>query len=131
MKKDIQVLLVDDNQDVCDRLQILLQSEKEIDVVGSVCKSEDTLSQIERLSPDVVLMDVKMPGINGVELTRQVRQKYQSCKVIMLTMYEEYRTEALNAGATGYLLKGTKRDELVGAIRFACEVSSPHNLTIC
>ena len=121
MKKDIQVLVVDDHQCVCEELQRLLQSEKEIEVVGQVCKSEEALSQIEMLSPDVVLMDIKMPGIDGIELTRQVKQKYHSCNVIMLTMYDEYRTEAINAGAIGYLLKDVKRDELVGAIRFACE----------
>ncbi|MFC1932448.1 response regulator transcription factor [Chloroflexota bacterium] len=129
MKKDIQVLLVDDHQVVCEGLQRLLESEKEINVVGQVCNSEKALSQIEMLSPDVVLMDVKMPGIDGIELTRRVKQKYHSCNVIILTWYDEYRTEAAKAGAIGYLLKGMNRDELVGAIRFACEGRSPLNLS--
>ena len=128
--KEIQVLIVDDNQDICASLQRLLHSEQEIEVLGQVCKSEEALSQIEMLSPDVVLMDIKMPVINGIELTRQVKQKYHSCNVIILTMYDEYRTEALNAGAIGYLRKDIKRDELVGAIRFAYEGGSRLNLSL-
>ena len=120
MEKDIHVLLVDDHQVVCDRLQRLLESEKEIEVVGQVCNSEEALYQIGILSPDVVLMDIKMPGIDGIELTRQVKQKFPSCNVIILTMYDEYLTETLKAGATGYLLKDSKREELVRAIRLAC-----------
>ena len=129
MNKKIQVLVVDDNQDICETLQHLLQSENGIEVVGHVCKSEEALSQIEMLSPDVVLMDVKMPVIDGLELTRQVKLKYQSCNVIMFTMYNEFRAEAINAGAVGYLLKGAKREELIRAIRFACVGYSTPNVS--
>jgi DNA-binding NarL/FixJ family response regulator len=68
-------------------------------------------------SPNIVLMDIKMPGVDGIELTRQLKQKYPDCNVIMLTLYDEYLNQAMEAGASGYLLKDIKREELAEAIR--------------
>jgi CheY-like chemotaxis protein len=68
-------------------------------------------------SPDIVLMDIKMPGVDGIEITRMLKQKYPQCKVIMLTLYDEYLNQAMEAGARGYLLKDIRREELADAIR--------------
>ena len=75
-------------------------------------------------------MDIKMPGVDGIELTRQIKQIQPSCNVIMLTFYEEYLTQAIEAGATGYLLKDIKREELVRAIRAASQGRSSLNLSL-
>lgn len=117
MGKDIRVLLVDDHQVVRDGLRSMLGQEEDMEVVGQSANSEEALSQVETLSPNIVLMDIKMPGVNGIELTRQVKQKHPSCNVIMLTLYDEYLTQAIKAGAVGYLLKDIKREELAQAIR--------------
>jgi DNA-binding NarL/FixJ family response regulator len=117
MEKDIQILVVDDHQVVREGLRRLLEQEEDIELVGQGANSEETLIQVEMLSPNIVLMDIKMPGMNGIELTRQVKQKYPSCKVIMLTLYDEYLNQAIEAGASGYLLKDIKREELAQAIR--------------
>ena len=117
MKKDIQILIVDDHQVVRDGLQHMLAREEDMEVVGQGADSEETLSQLERLSPNIVLMDIKMAGMDGIELTRRVKQKQPSCNVIMLTLYDEYLTHAMEAGAKGYLLKDAKREELTQAIR--------------
>jgi len=117
MKKDIQILVVDDHQVVREGLRRLLEQEEDMEVVGQSANSEETLFQVEILSPNIVLMDIKMPGVNGIELTRQVKQKRLSCNVIMLTLYDEYLTQAMEAGAKGYLLKDIKREELAQAIR--------------
>ena len=117
MKKDIRILLVDDHQVVREGLQHMLNQEEDIEVLGQSANAEEALLQLEVFSPNIVLMDIKMPGVNGIELTRQMKEKQPSCNVIMLTLYDEYLTEAFEAGAAGYLLKDAKRAELTKAIR--------------
>ena len=117
MKKDIQILLVDDHQVVRDGLQHMLGREEDMEVVGQGANSKEALSQVEELSPNIVLMDIKMPDVDGIELTRRLLEKQPSCKVIMMTLYDEYLSEAIDAGAAGYLLKDIKRAELTQAIR--------------
>ncbi len=117
MKKDIQILLVDDHQVVRDGLQHMLGQEEDMEVAGQSASSEEALSQVEKLSPNIVLMDIKMPGEDGIEVTRRLLAKQSSCKVIMLTLYDEYLAQAMEAGAAGYLLKDIKRAELAQAIR--------------
>jgi DNA-binding NarL/FixJ family response regulator len=116
-KENIQILLVDDHRVVRDGLQHMLEQEDDLRVVGQGADGEETLEQIEKLSPDVILMDIKMPGVDGIELTRQVKRKYPACNVIMLTLYDQYLSQAMDAGASGYLLKDIKCDELASAIR--------------
>lgn len=117
MNDKIQILVVDDHQVVREGLRHLLGSEEDMEFVGQGANSEEALFQLELLSPDVVLMDIKMPGMDGIELTKLVKEKCPSCNVIMLTLYDQYLTRAMAAGATGYLLKDTKREELAQAIR--------------
>ncbi len=117
MNKDIRILLVDDHQVVREGLRHMLAQEVDMEVVGQAANSEETLSHVKMLSPNIVLMDIKMSGMDGVELARQVKQKHPSCNVIMLTLYDEYLTQAMEAGAVGYLLKDIKREELTQAIR--------------
>jgi len=117
MKKDIRILLVDDHQVVREGLQHMLNQEEDMEVVGQSANGEEALSQVEMLSPNIILMDIKMPGIDGIELTRQLKEKQPFCNVIMLTLYDEYLAEAMEAGAVGYLLKDAKRAELTQAIR--------------
>jgi len=117
MNKDIRILLVDDHQVVREGLQHMLKQEEDMEVVGQSANSEEALSQLETLSPNIVLMDIKMPGVDGIELTRQLKEKQPFCNVIMLTLYDEYLAEAIEAGAAGYLLKDAKRAELTNAIR--------------
>lgn len=117
VRGNIQILLVDDHRIVRDGLQHMLEQESDFEVVGQGADGAETLSQIENLSPDVVLMDIKMPGVDGIELTRQVKRKFPACNVIMLTLYDQYFNQALEAGASGYLLKDIKCDELASAIR--------------
>ncbi|MBI2850746.1 MAG: response regulator transcription factor [Chloroflexi bacterium] len=117
MKKSIRILLVDDHQVVRDGLQHMLEQEEDFEVVGQGANSEETLSRIGELSPDVVLMDIKMAGMDGIELTKQVKRRYPLCNIIMLTLYDQYLTQAMEAGASGYLLKDIKRRELSQAIR--------------
>ena len=126
----IRILLVDDHQVVREGLRRMLELEEDTEVVGEASNVDEALEQADRLNPDIVLMDIEMPGKDGVEATRLLKEKQATCEVIMLTLYEEYLVQAIEAGAAGYLLKDVKRDELVRAIRAAHEGRSPLNISI-
>jgi len=121
----IRIMLVDDHQVVREGLRRMLELEPDLEVVGEVGDPKEVLTKAEQLSPEVILMDIKMPGIDGIELTRQLKEKMPTCNVLMLTLYDEYLAQAIKAGAVGYLLKDVKREELVRAIRTVHEGRSP------
>ena len=115
----IKVLLIDDHAILLDGLRSLLELEKDINVVGEFISGYDAMLKIKELQPDVILMDINMPDINGIEMTTAVKKKYPDLKVIMLTMHnhEEYFLAAIREGADGYLLKDAPSDEVINAIR--------------
>lgn len=117
--KPVKIMIVDDHLVIREGLRQLLQIEDNFSVVAEAENGMDCLSLLETHHPDVVLMDVRMPGITGIETARIVCKKYPGIKVIMLTMYEDsqYVTEAMKAGAKGYILKNVKRDDLICAIQ--------------
>ena len=98
---------------------MLLKLEPDIEVVGTAEDGDEVVAMVAKKRPDLVLMDLKMPVLNGVEATRQIRTKHPDVKVLVLTTYDddEWVFDAIKAGASGYLLKDTPRDELVKAIR--------------
>lgn len=126
----VRILVVDDQQVVREGLRRMLELEPDFRVVGEAAEAKEVLTQVESLSPAIILMDIKMPGVDGIELTRQIKAKCPSCHIIMMTLYDEYLPQAIEAGATGYLLKDIKREELVKAIRTAHEGRSPLNLSL-
>jgi DNA-binding NarL/FixJ family response regulator len=127
MSKDIRILLVDDHEIVRHGLRRMLELEEDIKVVGDCADADEAFFQAEMLSPDIVLMDIKMPERDGVETARLLKEKQPACEIIMLTMYDEYLTQAIEAGAVGYLLKDVKRDELLRAIRAVYQGRLPLN----
>ena len=117
MEKDIRILLVDDHVVVREGLKHMLGHEEDMEIVGESVNGEEALSQVETLFPNIVLTDIKMPVMDGIELIRYLKEQYASCNVIVLTMYDEYLAPAMEAGARGYLLKDIKVEELTQAIR--------------
>jgi DNA-binding NarL/FixJ family response regulator len=115
----IRLLLVDDQALFREGLHTLLSVHDEVQVVGEAANGEEALQQVARLSPDVVLMDVRMPVLDGVAATRQICRAYPASRVIMLTTFDddEYVFEGLRAGAAGYLLKDVSSGKLLEAIR--------------
>lgn len=115
----IKVLVVDDHTVVRDGLCSLLNAQEDIKVVGVAADGREALKEAERLHPDVVLMDVAMPRLNGIEATRRFRKVLPSIKVLILSMHQsgEYVHRALEAGAWGYLLKESAGPEVAAAIR--------------
>ena len=115
----IRLLLVDDHQIVRAGLRMLFAAEPDMEIVGEADNAEEALEAVRTLEPDVVLMDVAMPGISGIEATRRIRQADPDVVVLALTMHEDeqYFFEMLNAGASGYMPKRAAPDDLVSAIR--------------
>ncbi len=115
----IRLLLVDDHQVVRAGLRMLFQAEKDMEIVGEVGSGEEALKAAHELKPDVVLMDVVMSGMSGIEATRRIKEANPDAAVLALTMHEDeqYFFEMLQAGASGYVPKRAAPDDLVSAIR--------------
>lgn len=115
----IRVLVCDDQAVVCDGLEMILNADPEIEVVGTAYDGAEAVEQVSRAHPDVVLMDLKMPGMNGIQATREIRQKAPDTKVLVLTTFgdDEWVFDAIRSGAAGYLLKGASRQDLVRAVK--------------
>lgn len=115
----IRVLLAEDQAMVRGALAALLRLESDIDVVGSVADGETAWREVQRLAPDVLVTDIEMPHLTGLELAQRVKDAGQSCKVVILTTFARagYLRRALDAGASGYLLKDAPADRLAEALR--------------
>ena len=117
----IRVLLVDDEQLVRSGFRLILESERDIEVVGEAGNGAEAVARTRELDPDVVLMDIQMPGMNGLDATREITAlgREDTSRVLILTTFEvdEYVYEALRAGASGFLLKRTPAADLVAGIR--------------
>ncbi|WP_030203064.1 response regulator transcription factor [Streptomyces sp. NRRL S-87] len=115
----IRVLLVDDHQVVRRGLRTFLEVQDDIEVVGEAGDGEEGVARAEELRPDVVLMDIKMPGTDGIDALRRLRERGNPARVLIVTSFTEQRTvvPALRAGAAGYVYKDIDPDALAGAIR--------------
>jgi two-component system response regulator NreC len=113
------VLLVEDHTIVRKGLRSLLESEADIRVVGEAENGREAIEKVEELRPDVVVMDISMPGLNGLEATRQIKKRFREVQVLVLTVHtsEEYILQILRAGASGYLIKQAAPAELISAIQ--------------
>lgn len=115
----IKLVLADDHAVVRSGLRMLLQAQPDMEIVGEAESGTQALAQVRQLKPDVILMDIQMPGMSGIEATRQIKEAFADTAVLALTMHEDdqYFFEMLQAGASGYLPKRAAPDELVRAIR--------------
>ena len=123
----ISVLLVDDHPVVIEGLRRLLEAAGDIDVTGTAHDASQALERARTLRPDVILLDLRMPGATGIQATRRLREQEFGGAVILLTSYgdQAYVRQALEAGADGYLLKSTPADELIESIRSAARGRRP------
>jgi DNA-binding NarL/FixJ family response regulator len=114
----IRVLICDDQEVVSEGLRAILSTAHNIQVIGVANDGQQAIELTEQLFPDVVLMDLKMPVINGIQATRTIRARFPGVRVLVLTTYDfdEWVLDAVRSGASGYLLKDTPRDQLVTAI---------------
>jgi len=121
MSDQIRVLIADDHTLIREGLQAVLAQEPDISIVGHAASGADALALAKELAPDVILMDVRMPGMDGVEATRRIKAEVPGAKVVILTVYQddEYLFNAVKAGAVGYILKDVSPEQLVHAVRLA------------
>jgi DNA-binding NarL/FixJ family response regulator len=122
----IRVLLADDQSLVRAGFRMILKAEPDIEVVGEANDGREAVAQAESLNPDVVLMDIRMPALDGIEATRQITDRNPSARVLVLTTFDldEYVYESLRAGASAFLLKDAKEQQLVAAIRVVADGGS-------
>ncbi len=115
----IRVMVVDDHTIVREGVHILLEAQSDIEVVGEAADGQEALVRARELQPEIALVDIAMPGMSGLELTRALKRERSQISVIILTMYEsdEYFFQVLDAGASGYVLKKAASADLVAAIR--------------
>ncbi len=115
----IKLLICDDQYVVREGLKAIFEADTDLHVVGTAADGAEALELLPHLRPDLVLMDLKMPVMNGVQATRHIRQKYPDVKILVLTTYDadDWVFDAIRSGAAGYLLKDTQREALIAAIK--------------
>ena len=123
----IKVLICDDQDVVCEGLRAILSTAPSIEVVGTASDGAEAVEMIALKKPEVVLMDLKMPGMNGIQATRRISELYPGVRVVILTTYDadEWVFDAIRSGAAGYILKDTPREGLVNAIQNAAAGKNP------
>ncbi|MDX2190531.1 MAG: response regulator transcription factor [Bacteroidota bacterium] len=128
----IRLIIADDHRLIRDGLKSLLKNEKEIEIVDEVEDGLELLEKLETVKADVVLMDVSMPKLNGIESTIRLSEEYPHVKVIMLSMHEEpeYILKCVQSGAYSYLLKNVEKEELINAIVKASQGQKYFNATV-
>ncbi len=119
MDDPIRVLIADDHTIVRSGIRLLLDAEPDFQVVGEACDGSEAVRLAETLHPGVILMDIAMPGMDGMQATREIKRRWPSINILVLTMHrtDEYFFEMLKAGASGYVLKGAHPSELIQAVR--------------
>ncbi|HEX9074917.1 MAG TPA: response regulator transcription factor [Anaerolineae bacterium] len=115
----IRIVVADDHTIVREGVRLLLDAQADMEVIGEAADGQQALTQVRKLKPDVALIDISMPVLNGLEATRAIKSEYPQVHVIVLTMYEsdEYFFQVLDAGASGYVLKKAASADLAAAIR--------------
>ena len=122
----IKVLVVDDHHVVREGLRRILELDSEVEVIGEARSGEEAIAKATALSPDVIIMDLKMPGIDGVTATREIKQRLPQTNILVLTLYaEDFVKQAVEAGVSGYLLKDSDSEQITKAIHQVYDGLSP------
>jgi DNA-binding NarL/FixJ family response regulator len=129
MAQPIRVLIADDSTHARDGLRALLAIQPEVEVVGEAANGEEAVRLIAECQPDVVLMDLHMPVLDGIQATRLIKQRWPAITVVVLTMYVVEQSVALAAGADAFMIKGSAPERLLTAIGVGADVKSLFHLS--
>jgi two-component system response regulator DesR len=116
MDKSTRLILADDNPHARHGLRAILSSHSNLDVVGEASQGDEAIALVETLQPEVALLDVRMPKTDGIQAARTIKNRWPKVRVVLISMYTDYKEEALAAGADAFLVKGCPAGELVIAI---------------
>ena len=116
MQERCKVLIADDNERARNGIRALLAMRQEIEIVGEAADGQEAVQMVRESRPDVVLMDARMPHMDGLEATRQIKDRWPEIRVVVVSMYATHRTQALAAGADRFLSKGCRVEELLSSI---------------
>jgi DNA-binding NarL/FixJ family response regulator len=116
MDKSTRLILADDNPHARHGLRAMLSAHSNLEVLGEATQGEEAIALVETLQPDVALLDVRMPKADGIQATRTIKNRWPKVRVVLISMYADYKEAALAAGADAFLVKGCPADELITVI---------------
>ena len=117
MSERTRILIVDDSQSFRKGMKALLEIQPDMQVAGLAPTGQKGLELIEALHPDLILLDAQMPGLSGMEVTQEIKKKWPEIKVILMTMYVDFRVRAIEAGVDAFLTKGVPPEQMLSVIR--------------
>jgi DNA-binding NarL/FixJ family response regulator len=124
VNKKTRILIVDDNASFRKGLQALLKIQPDMETVGDAENGPKAMELAKELQPDLILLDAQMPGMTGVAVARRIKRRWPRIKVILLTMYTDYREKSIEAGADAFITKGVPPDHMLSLIRGMTEVEN-------
>jgi DNA-binding NarL/FixJ family response regulator len=125
-----RIMIVEDNQRARRAIKALISQQAEVNVISEASNGQEAIQKIKEQIPDVILMDMQMPVMDGLEATKAIKAKWSQIKIIVLTMYPDYQTAVMQAGADAFILKGCPVDELVAKIRKSQKQETTYALSI-
>ena len=117
MNKKIRIFIVDDSTSFRMGMRALLEIQPDMEVAGEVNCGRRAIESLEELRPDLILLDAKMPGMTGFEVTRQIKNRWPQIKIILMTMFPDYRSKSINAGVDAFMTKGVPPEDVLSVIR--------------
>jgi DNA-binding NarL/FixJ family response regulator len=117
MNQKIRILIVDDNLSFCRGMQALIKIQPDMQEIGIATRGRKAVEMVETLKPDLVLLDGQMPDLDGITVARKIKSRWPKVKVLLLTMYANYRTKSINAGADAFMTKGLPPEHILALIR--------------
>lgn len=124
MNKKTRLLIVDDSHSFRKGMRALLEIQPDMQVVGEAPSGHKAMELVDELQPDLVLLDAQMPGMTGVEVTQQIKSRWPQTKVILMTMYTDYRSKAIEVGADAFVTKGIPPEHILSVIRGITQIGS-------
>jgi DNA-binding NarL/FixJ family response regulator len=117
VNKKFRILIVDDSASFRKGMRALLEIQADMEVIGEAPNGSKAMEMVEELQPDIILLDAQMPEMTGVAVARQVKRRWPQTKILLLTMYSDYRSKAIEAGADAFVTKGIPPENMVSLIR--------------